>query len=146
MQSTKSAMAALFMLLATGTASAGGVGEVALEITGLRNDRGEVLVALFRSPEGFPDGRYAFRYARVAATVPSLRVAFPGLPAGDYAIAVIHDEDRDARLDTNWMGIPREGYGASRNALPRFSAPTWKGNRFPVTAGAIEPVVIRVRY
>jgi uncharacterized protein (DUF2141 family) len=30
---------------------------------------------------------------------------------GKYAIAVIHDENCNGKLDTNMFGIPKEGYG-----------------------------------
>jgi uncharacterized protein (DUF2141 family) len=147
MGSTKSTtVAALLLALAAPPARADGVGEVALEVGSLRNRRGELLVAVFRSPEGFPDGRHAFRQARIPASAASLRHGFPGLPPGEYAILVIHDEDRDGALDTSFLGIPTEGYGASRNQLPRFGAPTWTKNRFTVAAGHVTPVTIRLRY
>jgi uncharacterized protein (DUF2141 family) len=150
MGSTKSTMVAAALLIALtaapAPAPADGVGEVALEVGQLRNRRGELLVAVFRSPEGFPDGRHAFRQARIPASAPSLRHGFPGLPPGEYAILVIHDEDRDGGLDTSFLGIPTEGYGASRNHLPRFGAPTWTKNRFTVAAGQVTPVTIRLRY
>ena len=126
-------------------AEGAGLGEVDLEVGPLRNSRGDVLVAVFRAAEDFPDPRRVFREARVPAAA-MVRRSFPALPPGEYAILVVHDEDRDGDLDTTFLGIPSEGYGASRNDLPRFSAPKWKGNRFTVTAGAVTPIKIRLRY
>ena len=40
---------------------------------------------------------------------------FEGLPAGDYALQVIHDENDNGDLDKNLLGIPSEDYGFSRN-------------------------------
>ena len=150
MGSTKStnlvAAGALALLLAGPSGAAEGVGEVALDVGRLRNTRGEVVIAVFRSPEGFPDGQYAFRAASIPAEARSVSRRFPALPPGEYAILVIHDEDRDGALDTGLFGIPTEGYGASRNDLPTFSAPSFAGNRFVVEAGKVTSVQIRLRY
>jgi uncharacterized protein (DUF2141 family) len=40
---------------------------------------------------------------------------FPGVTPGTYAISVFHDENSNGKLDTNLLGIPREGVSASNN-------------------------------
>jgi uncharacterized protein (DUF2141 family) len=140
------ALAAAAALTAGAHAGADTLGDVDLEIVGLRNTKGVVLAGLYNSARGFGDGRHAFRYARAPVTGRTVRVSFPRLPPGEHAILVIHDEDDDGTLDTNWLGIPSEGYGASRNDLPTFSAPKWKDNRFPLAAGELKRVQIRIKY
>lgn len=39
---------------------------------------------------------------------------------GQYAIRYFHDENSNAELDTNWIGIPKEGYGFSNDAYGNF--------------------------
>jgi len=41
---------------------------------------------------------------------------FPGVAPGRYAVSVFHDENSNGKMDTNFIGIPREGVGASNNA------------------------------
>ncbi|RXR06204.1 DUF2141 domain-containing protein [Pseudoxanthomonas composti] len=43
------------------------------------------------------------------------QVVFRDLPAGRYAVQVMHDENGNGRLDTNIIGMPTEGYGFSNN-------------------------------
>ena len=83
----------------------------------------------------------------VARTIPAGAGALtiPGLPTGDYAVAVIHDENGNARLDT-FAGIPREGFGFSRNPVIRFGPPRFAAARFAVGAGAAEKQQIHIRY
>ena len=50
---------------------------------------------------------------------------FEGLKAGRYAVAMYHDVDGDESLDTNMLGIPREPYGFSNNAVGRFGPPSF---------------------
>ncbi len=69
---------------------------------------------------------------------------FTGLPHGTYAVAVIHDENSNAKLDT-FAGIPREGFGFSRNPPIRFGAPRFAAARFAVESDA-ERQQIGMRY
>ncbi len=62
-------------------------------------------------------------------------VTFEGLPHGDYAVAVIHDENDNHRLDT-FAGIPREGFGFSRNPRIGFGPPRFAAARFSVADDA----------
>ncbi len=78
----------------------------------------------------------------VPAGVHSVR--FDGLPKGNYAVAVIHDENGNSRLDT-FAGIPREGFGFSRNPAVRFGPPRFEAARFTLDGGA-ETQQVRMRY
>jgi len=46
------------------------------------------------------------------------RCDFEDIPPGTYALVVIHDENMNGKLDTNWVGIPKEGYGFSNDVKP----------------------------
>ena len=46
---------------------------------------------------------------------------FSGIAPGTYAASAFHDENSNGKLDTNFMGIPREGVAASNDA--RGTAP-----------------------
>ena len=51
---------------------------------------------------------------------------FPELEEGKYAVAVFHDENKNGKLDKNYLGIPTEVYGFSNNARRTFSAPSFE--------------------
>ena len=120
-------------------------GQLDVALSGLRSDRGAVRVCLTPNPDRFPDckGDPAARQLSVRANDAGA-IAFAGLPSGDYALAVIHDENGNARLDT-FARIPREGFGFSRNPAIRFGPPRFSDARFRVGAGAVEQDV-RIRY
>lgn len=133
--------AALFLSL-SGQA---GPGEVEVQVQNLRNQNGVVRLCLSRNPAHFPncdrDPEHVSRSvpARGAGTV-----RFSGLAAGTWALGVIHDEDSNGRLNT-FMGIPREGFGFSRNPRLRMGPPRYEDVRFPVAQGRTT-LVVRMTY
>ena len=72
------------------------------------------------------------------------RITLDALPHGTYALAVIHDENANRRLDT-LAGIPREGFGFSRNPPIRFGPPRFAAARFDL-AGDAAVQQVRMRY
>jgi uncharacterized protein (DUF2141 family) len=95
----------------------------------IRNSTGTVACALFESSDGFPTEFLlsATNVMLIKIRKAQARCDFEDIPPGTYAIAVIHDENTNGKLDTNWLGIPREGYGFSNEeqgvaGLPSFSA------------------------
>ena len=90
---------------------------IRVEITGLRNDKGQVLCSLFSSAVDFP-GKVDKAILRVRSEISQGHALceFTGIVAGTYAVSVFHDENSNGKLDTNFLGVPREGVGASNNA------------------------------
>jgi uncharacterized protein (DUF2141 family) len=90
-------------------------------------------VALFQNAEGFPaDASKALR-TQPAAIDPqtlSAQVVFTGIPQGVFAVMVFHDENRNGKLDKNFVGIPKEGYGASNNPAKKMRPPNFDEAKF----------------
>ena len=54
-------------------------------------------------------------------------------PPGLYAIAVYHDANANGKMDTNFLHIPKEGYGVSNDARPRLRPPRFAEAQVRVT-------------
>ena len=137
-----SAAAAAFAALVGATAP----GSVDAGVVGLRSLKGQILVCMTTRADHFPDCQddpQARRMKVPAATATELK--FTGLPTGNYAIALIHDENGNNKLDT-FVGIPREGFGFSRNPVIRFGPPKFDAAQFPVGGGAQVGTSVRVKY
>lgn len=72
----------------------------------------------------FPGGASPHQ-AQATATAEGPACRFEGLAAGRWAVSALLDEDDDLELDTNLLGIPTEPWGVTRDARPRFRAPTF---------------------
>ncbi|WP_070987284.1 DUF2141 domain-containing protein [Halofilum ochraceum] len=101
-------------------------------IEGIRDDAGRIACAFFRSGDGFPVASPPSPAVIVTATIRNHGAVcmFRDVPPGTYAIAAMHDENRNGQLDRNWLGIPTEGYGFSENASASLGAPSFRRASF----------------
>ena len=100
-------------------------------------------LCLTPNPKAFPSCTGDARAVTRSVPAGTRAIRFDALPSGDWAVAVIHDANSNARLDT-MMGIPREGFGFSRNPPLGFGAPSFAAARFRLDADGRQ--VIRMRY
>ena len=106
---------------------------VEVSITGLRNAKGQVLVCLTTNPKAFPDcskDKASVRMVVKPADAGDFLIHAPA--AGTYAIAVVHDENSNNKLDVA-IFLPKEGFGFSRNPAIRMGPPSFKSASFAVT-------------
>jgi uncharacterized protein (DUF2141 family) len=118
---------------------------IAVQVENLKSDKGVCRAYLFNQSEYFPnkvEKAFASKVVKISGNKASLN--FEKVPAGTYAISVIHDENNNGKLDTNMLGIPTESYGASKNALPSMSMPTFKANAFEM-ANQDQKLTIKVK-
>lgn len=107
---------------------------IVVQLNGIKEQSGQVLLSLFNSDEGFPTRpEKAFKWSRAKVTSSSLIISLDGLPPGNYAIAVVHDENSNEVMDRNWIGMPAEPYGISNNATGTFGPPKYDDAKFTVT-------------
>ena len=120
---------------------------VRVHIHGVRNTNGDIACAIFNAAEGYPEeSTKAYKFIRMASPGNSAICQFHDIPPGTYAVAVFHDENANGKLDKNFLGIPREGYGASNNVRPKMSAPAFKDAAFSVKAGGTTTLNIDMGY
>ena len=102
--------------------SAAETGTLEVDLDALRNQKGVIQACLTQDRNHFPDCKADPHSIKQTVRSDAGRLLFTGLPPGDYALALFHDENGNARFDT-MLGIPREGFGFSRNPVVRFGAP-----------------------
>lgn len=120
----------------------------ALEVTvdGLRAG-GQVWTLVFDDPHVYPTKRdKALRRLDAEPADGGVSLRFESLACGrDYAVAVVHDENGNGRLDTYFFGAPREGLGASRDARGFLGPPRFDAAKLHLARGRLS-VPIRIRY
>jgi len=103
-------------------------------ITEIQPRGGELIVALYDSADAWLklDSARAVQKVRIDGATGS--VAFEGVNPGDYGVVVIHDENRNGKIDFSWFPLPtpREGSGISNNPRTFVGPPSFKQARFSV--------------
>ena len=119
---------------------------IQVEVLNLRSDNGLVGCLLFSVPDGFPgDESKAVKAARANISGRRAVCDFSAVAPGDYAVSVTHDENSNGRIDTNFLGMPREGVGASNDAKGSFGPPKFEDARFRFGGGR-EDLQVHIRY
>jgi uncharacterized protein (DUF2141 family) len=118
--------------------------DIEISIEKLRNRKGVLHFCLTREPAHFPDCKSDPRAVTRSAPATTGPIRITGLVPGGYALAIFHDENRNRKLDM-LLGIPREGFGFSRNPVVRFGAPKFRQVRIDLKAGFTRETV-RMQY
>jgi uncharacterized protein (DUF2141 family) len=130
---------AILLISSAALAQAPQGNQIHVEIAGLRNDSGQVLCSLFSSAGDFPKKtEKAIDHSASVITDRHAVCEFSGVAPGTYAISVFHDENSNGKLDTNFMGIPREGVGASNGAKGHLGPPKFDAAAFRFAGGRLE--------
>ena len=119
-----------------------------VRVTGIRSNKGRIALALFQGQAGFPgDASRAVRSQQAAIDVQTRSAQFvlQGVPYGQYAVSVFHDENLNGKLDKNFVGAPKEGYGASNNPRKRLGPPPFDEAKFSLNQPA-QTIEIQLMY
>ena len=104
--------------------------EVALTVKDIRRLQGHLLISIFKGDESY-NKNIPYKVEKVQVTKEEHQVIFKELEAGEYGIKIIHDDNDNNELDTNVLGIPKEGYGFSNNG-GAFGPSPWREAKFEV--------------
>ena len=122
-------------------------GKIVANIYGLKNNEGICLACLFNNNTAFKgEGGQAMKCVAGNIQNYSSQIIFSNIPQGEYAIKFFHDENNNRQIDKNFLGIPKEGYGASMNKLRFAAAPTYDDNSFVLEDDSVITLSIKLRY
>ncbi|HCR54239.1 MAG TPA: hypothetical protein DIW27_07485 [Cytophagales bacterium] len=119
-QKLKVSIAAYFLLAALSSTATAQTAKLELDITNIKDVKGSILVSFFKDESTFLKKEFQGKRAAVNANSMKLEI---DLPPGEYSVSVIHDENDNGELDSNFMGIPKEGFAFGNNALGTFGPP-----------------------
>jgi uncharacterized protein (DUF2141 family) len=98
---------------------------------GVDDKGGNVGVLVFNSPNGWAEDRtVALKDITVPAQQGTTKITVTGLPAGEYAVALVHDVNKNHKLDRNWMSKPTEQWGLSNDPHAVIKTPSYKSCTF----------------
>ena len=114
---------------------------ITVNISGMKADKGDVFVALYNSNATFL--KKEIKGAIVKVSNKKATAIFRNIEKGVYAISVFHDKNDNKKMDTNFMGIPKEPTGCSNGATGFMGPPKYKKAKFTVTKDTVIPVKVK---
>jgi uncharacterized protein (DUF2141 family) len=95
-----------------------------IHVDNIKSKKGSIQFGLFTTEADYLKNPTEKRV--VKSTGNDVTVVFENLPAGDYALSIIHDENENGELDSNAFGIPKEGFAFGNNAQGSFGPPPFE--------------------
>jgi uncharacterized protein (DUF2141 family) len=106
------------------------IGRLEVIITGFSNNDGDCWFAIDNSEEVYEREDTVWIGKILPIKDKQVIVIIDSLKYGEYAVRVFHDENKNGKLDTDFLGIPDEDYGYSNDASGWFGPPSWKKAKF----------------
>ena len=107
-------------------------GTLVIELDGLANDKGEVLVGLYNDPKKFLNENQALQKLKCKPSKKKCVIKVIKLPYGEYGVAAMHDKNMSGNMDYTLIGLPKEIYGFSNNKRAVFGPPGFEACRFVI--------------
>lgn len=123
------------LLLLSSMSSVAWAGELKLTVHGAGVAGKNLYVAVYSAEQGFPSRDANAIKGTAIANAEFTELVIPDVPAGEYAVAVFADMNGNGVLDSNFVGIPKEPVGVSRDAKGRFGPPKFADAAFKVGEG-----------
>jgi uncharacterized protein (DUF2141 family) len=101
-----------------------------ITVEGMDSSEGNLGILIFNNEKGWPDDRQAALKDLVYPAQQGTQSVKVQLPAGQYAIALIHDANKNHKLDKNFIGMPKEQWGMSNNPHATVKAPAMEKAMF----------------
>jgi uncharacterized protein (DUF2141 family) len=129
MKYTSLAHVALFLALLNPATLMAELLGVTVRVINFPTTSGTVEVSLFDSAESFFVEPFLQKSGKVDESG-SFEIRFVSLPAGEYAVVVVHDANDNGQIDPGFLGIGGEGYGYSNQVKPWFGRPDFDEVKF----------------
>lgn len=109
-----------------------------IHVTGFRNDQGKAGGIVFATPAGWPEDKSRSIVHGGFPIEDDQATEVFHIPPGRYAVAAIHDENSNQKLDRNFLGIPKEGFGFANNPRVLLEAPSFEASAVNVACPATQ--------
>ena len=103
--------------------------KLTVQITNVTSEEGQIILAIYNSSENY-DKRIAFQEVRIKPEIDTV-IFETNLPDGEYLVMLVHDINNNGKLDTSFIGMPKEPVGLS-NYDGKGIPGKFKKHKFPV--------------
>jgi uncharacterized protein (DUF2141 family) len=101
-------------------------------VSSIKNNTGLLTVELYNAEGKFL--KTSYKTVSSAIKLNTATVTFIGIPKAEYTVMAFHDENKNGKLDKNFIGMPKEAVACSNNAKGFMGPPKYEDAKFTITA------------
>ena len=114
-------------------------------IKGVRSEKGKLVLAIFKDQEGFKNKKPVKKIELNKSESGVSEIELNLIP-GTYGFSVLDDENENNKMDYNFIGLPKEGFGFSNYYHKGLSKPHFNKFKFEINNKSVELIEIRLIY
>ncbi|MEX6627345.1 DUF2141 domain-containing protein [Tenacibaculum salmonis] len=114
---------------------------VTLHFKGMKSDKGSLYIAIYNKEDRFL--KEPLKGSIIKIIDKKARVVLKDITVGTYAVSAFHDVNDNKKMDTNFIGIPKEPIGISNDAKGFMGPPKYKDAKFKVTENVVLTINIK---
>jgi uncharacterized protein (DUF2141 family) len=116
-------------------------------ITDIRSEKGQIVIGVFKDDESFQkeESFMEKRFVKSGISNREMRVQF-SLEPGIYGLSLLDDENSNGKMEYNFLGIPKEGFGFSDYYHKGIKKPKFDSYKFSINKDQTKRITIRIRY
>jgi uncharacterized protein (DUF2141 family) len=119
--------------------------ETEVKVTGIRSNKGKIVLNVFKDNASYDDGKPYKKFVfDKKAIVNGTLVVSCKLDPGIYGFTMVDDENDNGKIDKNFIGMPKEGFGFSNFFMEKMKKPAF--DDFKVDLNTHSKIEIRVKY
>ena len=107
---------------------------ISVNVYNVHSASGDIKAAIYGSDDAFLTYDGAIKAGSASAQTGKVTLKIENLSKGEYALAVFHDENGNGKLDTNWLGFPKEKVAFSKGKMRSFGPPRYEDCTFTITS------------
>ncbi|MBW4563951.1 MAG: DUF2141 domain-containing protein [Mojavia pulchra JT2-VF2] len=116
-------------------------------VNGIQHQKGEICIGVYSKEKGFPSNTSnVLQSSCTKITGSTVKQQFSGLKPGNYAVAIVDDQNGDRKLNKDFFGIPTEGFGVSNNPTVSIQTGTPKFRDASFSVSKNTTININVKY
>lgn len=104
--------------------------KLTLKVKNIEEVIGQMCLAVYGSEDDYKDSKNQVWADCIPVNASSLELIIEDLPKGTYMISIFHDMDSNEELNTNWIGMPKEPFGFSKDAKGKMGPPKFEDASF----------------
>jgi uncharacterized protein (DUF2141 family) len=121
--------------------------DIEVNVKGIRSEKGQISIGVFRDDATFQKEKafQTLKFKKTGISKGEMTLRF-SLEPGTYGLALLDDENNNGKMEYNFLGIPKEGFGFSDYYLKGLKKPKFDSFKFSVERKQKLVITIKIRY